>query len=97
MNAHSGRVIAMARAPKLALVQPSLPAAALRGERTPDDAVLGADHSNLKIILFKLSEEFQFSEMLSANCLNCSVSESFARTARSSEQERLESRDRTSM
>lgn len=43
VNADSGRLIAMARAPKLALVQPFLPAAALRGERMPDDAVLGAN------------------------------------------------------
>ncbi|CAM6074653.1 unnamed protein product [Sphagnum tenellum] len=40
VNADNGRLIAMARAPKLALVQPSLPAAAFKGDLLPDDAVL---------------------------------------------------------
>ncbi|CAK9277008.1 unnamed protein product [Sphagnum jensenii] len=40
VNADNGRLIAMARAPKLALVQPSLPAAAFTGDLLPDDAVL---------------------------------------------------------
>ena len=41
VKAENGRTIAMARAPKLALVQPSLPAAALRGESVPANATLG--------------------------------------------------------
>lgn len=41
VSANNGRLIAMARAPKLALVQPSLPAAAFRGETMPHNAVMG--------------------------------------------------------
>jgi len=48
VNADTGRLIAMARAPTLALVQPFLPAAALRGERMPDDAVLEINAPDMK-------------------------------------------------
>jgi hypothetical protein len=43
VKAENGRTIAMGRAPKLALVQPSLPAAALRGEPVPANATLGTE------------------------------------------------------
>lgn len=41
VKVESGRTITMSRAPTLALVQPSLPAAALRGESVPSNASLG--------------------------------------------------------
>jgi hypothetical protein len=51
VNADNGRLIAMARAPKLALVQPSLPAAAFKGDLLPDDAVLGMSSNSSTTLL----------------------------------------------
>lgn len=47
VKAENGRCITMSRSPKLALVQPSLPAAALRGESVPSNAFLGMYTLNL--------------------------------------------------
>jgi hypothetical protein len=52
VNADNGRLIAMARAPKLALVQPSLPAAAFKGDLLPDDAVLGMSSNSSTTLLW---------------------------------------------
>lgn len=43
VKAETGRTVTMSRAPKLALVQPSLPAAAMRGESVPSNATLGTN------------------------------------------------------
>jgi uncharacterized protein YcbX len=52
VNSDNGRLIAMARAPKLALVQPSLPAAAFKGDLLPDDAVLGMSSNSSSTLLW---------------------------------------------
>lgn len=50
VKAENGRTIAMGRAPKLALVQPSLPAAALRGEPVPANATLEINAPGMKAL-----------------------------------------------
>ncbi|KAG0574258.1 hypothetical protein KC19_VG248100 [Ceratodon purpureus] len=50
VKAENGRTITMTRAPKLALVQPSLPAAALRGELVPANATLEINAPGMKAL-----------------------------------------------
>ena len=71
VKAENGRTITMTRAPKLALVQPSLPAAALRGESVPANATLG--RAGLVLHRFPLASIFR------ETYLNFLVSSTFGR------------------
>lgn len=54
VKAENGRAITMSRAPKLALVQPSLPTIAMRGESVPASATLGANFVSTSQLIWVL-------------------------------------------